>query len=359
MKILYVYEKYPDRYLRYLDELLKHIKKSNSIKSLVYSFSDQADYVIKSYGLLDKIYRFLHRINLSKANSLDMQIMQKFDIVHVQMSFLYPKILPLLSIKKRPKIVITLRGGDTYVKPWLTDIWRDFYKLNGNKIDSFITMSQNQKEYLMRWGIEEKKISVIPISFGTFSNADPKYPNKGKMKIVSAYRMTWEKNIEGSIRFARALKDKNIDFQYDVYGDGNDLGQLYYLIDKFQLNDSINVMGRIDNELLKEKLSEYDFFLQISQSDALPTSVIEAQSMGLPCIVSKSDGLPEAVINDETAIVEDYFEINKMVDESISLWRNADLYFSYSKNSIENANTNFTIEKEIERLNVLYNSLYN
>src|SRR5690606_20483607 len=107
--------------------------------------------------------------------------------------------------------------------------------------------SQNQKEYLTRWGVSEDKIEVIPISFGNKSDAQPKYPNTDKLRLVSAFRMTWEKNIEGTLRFAKTLKEKNIDFSFDIYGNGSDLGQLYYLIDRFDLNNHVFLKGKIEN----------------------------------------------------------------------------------------------------------------
>ena len=283
--------------------------------------------------------------------------MNQFDIVHIQLSYLRSKIIPLLDQKTRPKIVVTLRGGDTYLKPWASENWRNFYKESENNIDAFITMSEHQKNYLKKWGVNERKIHVIPISFGNYSNAQPKYPNQNTLKLVSAFRMTWEKNIEGSMRYAKSLKEKGINFMYDIYGDGNDIGQLYFLIDKFDLGSNVNVKGKVDNYILKEKLIEYDFFVQLSISEALPASILEAQSKGIPCIISNSGGLPEAVIPNESAIVGDYNQTEYFVEESLRIWQNKDLYFSFSDKAIRNVNENFSIEKETERLIKLYHNL--
>jgi glycosyltransferase involved in cell wall biosynthesis len=262
-----------------------------------------------------------------------------------------------LSNSRESNIVISLRGGDTYLKPWVDKRWKDFYINKGNLIDAFITVSQNQKEYLQRWGIEANKIHVIPVSFGQHSNATPKYPNTHKLKLVSAFRMTWEKNIEGTIQFARMLKDKGIEFQYDIFGGGTDIGQLYYLVDKYDLSDNVAIKGKIDNDALKIKLVDYDFFVQLSISEALSVSILEAQSLGLPCVVSDAAGLPEAVIKGKTAIVYPYNNIEASVDECILIWKNRDIYYSYSKDAIEYVNTNFTLQHEKDKLEKLYKSL--
>ena len=357
MKILYVYEKMPGIYQKYLSNLLSSIKSVADVKTLSYLKSEEADFNVKTYGFRDNCQRLLYKLGLSKFKCLDLKTMATFEIIHLQHSYLHSKLIPLLGANKKNKIVITLRGADTYIKPWVDQRWNFFYKNYGNKVDAFITMSHHQKEYLTRWGVSPERIHVIPISFGLHSNTLPKYPNEDKLKLVSAFRMTWEKNIEGTIQFAKILKEKNIPFQYDIYGDGNDLGQLYYLIDRYNLHDQIIVKGKIENDELKIKLRDYDFFVQLSLSEALPTSVLEAQSIGLPCIVSDSNGLPEAVLANKTAIVNKYSNITELVDGTISLWKDKELYFQYSAAAITFVNENFTIEREIERLNELYKKL--
>lgn len=357
MKILYIYEKMPSTYQQYLSNLLLLVKEPLGVKTLVYSKNKKADYNIHTYGLQDYFQRFLYKLKLTKHKTLDVKVFDTFDIIHLQHSFLFNKIIPLLKQKNRPKVIITLRGGDTYIKPWIDKRWKEFYKDYGNSVDAYITVSQNQKEYLQKWGVSENKIQVIPVSFGNHSNAKPKLPNENKLMLVSAFRMTWEKNIEGSIQFAKSLKEKGIDFQYDIYGSGNDLGQLYYLVDKYDLSKNVFIKGKIENDLLKKELIKYDFFVQLSISEALSVSVLEAQSVGLPCVVSNSGGLPGAVINGETAIVLPYNEIEKMAVEMVSIWQDKEEYYQYSKNAIEYVNNNFTLKKEEEKLTELYKSL--
>jgi glycosyltransferase involved in cell wall biosynthesis len=357
MKILYVYEKMPSTYQQYLSNLLVLLKSSLDVKTLSYSKGKNADYVIKTYGLQDYFQRFLYKLKLTKHKTLDVKVFDTFDIIHLQHSFLFNKIIPLLNKKNRPKVIITLRGGDTYIKPWIDKRWKVFYKDYGNSVDAYITVSQNQKEYLQKWGVSENKIQVIPVSFGVHSTAKPKLPNENKIMLVSAFRMTWEKNIEGSIQFAKSLKDKGLDFQYDIYGSGNDLGQLYYLVDKYDLSKNVFIKGKTENDLLKKELIKYDFFVQLSISEALSVSVLEAQSVGLPCVVSNSDGLKEAIIPNKTGICGDYYDIEYFVEETIKLWMDNEKYYQFSKEAINFVNQNFTLTKEGERLEKMYNDI--
>lgn len=355
MTILYIYDTYPSTYQKYLVNLLSALKKKVNVKTLVYSNSEKADYEVKRYGLQDVFQNLKFKLGFSKYKSIDLKLFFDFDIIHIQHSYLWRKLEPLKQYKNYPKTVITLRGGDTYIKPWLSKSWQNFYK-NSEHITAFVVMSNHQKNYLHeKWEVPLSKIHVIPISFGEKSTVQPKYPNTDKLKLVSAFRMTWEKNIEGSIQLARELKNRNIDFEYDVYGDGSDLGELFYLIDRYDLKDYVFPKGKIDNELLKERLPKYDFFVQLSVSESLGMSVIEAQSLGVPCIVSNSGGLPEVVLNNESGIVSNYNDYEGFINELLKLQNNKDQYFMFSKNAIEFVNSKFTISEETQSLVNLYN----
>jgi len=348
----------PKTYQVYLLNLLEELKHRIDVKVLSYDNDKRADYNIKSYGIKDKIQRIASKTKLTPDVSLDIKTMKQFDVVHLQHSYLYPKLTPFFNDdKNKPKIVITLRGGDTYIKPWVSDKWKAFYNKNSKYIDAFITVSQHQKEYLQKWGVSENKIYVIPVSFGSKTNAEPKYPSEDKIRIASAHRMCWEKNIEGNLRVIKMLKEKGHSVQYDVFGDGPDKGQLLYLIDKYNLSEEVTYFGKVTNDIFKKKLPKYDFFLQLSHSEAFGASVIEAQSKGVPVIISNTGGLPETILDDKSGICIDSWDIEKAVNEMINLFTNNEKYYSFSKEAIHNANANFTTEKEVERLLNLYKIL--
>jgi glycosyltransferase involved in cell wall biosynthesis len=338
--------------------LLEALKRNLNIEVLSYDKDPKANYSITPNKFRTKFQQILSLIKVSNGKSSATKIMERFDLVHLQHSYLFNNLSSFNHHKtNKPKLVITLRGGDTYIKPWIYPRWKDFYKSNSSYIDAFITVSEDQKKYLQRWGVPKNKIHVIPVSFGLKSKAVPKYPDSSTIKIVSAHRMCWEKNIEGNLRVVKLLIDRGYNVQYDIYGDGPDKGQVHYLTDKYQLNEVVTIHGKIDNASFKEQLKNFDFFLQLSHSEAFGASVIEAQSMGIPCIVSNSGGLPEAIIAGKTGYCLDSYNTVKASDYIEELFRNKEIYHSFSNAAIENSNKKFTIQKEVQKLKELYVSL--
>ncbi len=361
MKILYLFDHYPTLYQEYLATLLHQIKKQLNVKVLTYNNDEKADYNVISYGFSDKLHRLTYKLNLSKYPSKDIKIMSNFDVVHIQHSYLFAKLTPFFTTlnSSKPKLVITLRGADTYIKPWVNDKWKELYKTNAQFIDTFVTVSQHQKEYLKKWGIPENKIVVIPISFGNKFVATPKKPRGKTIKIVSAFRMCWEKNITGNLQVIKKLKEKGISLQYDVCGDGHDKGQLLYLIDKYSLTDEVSYKGKIENKDFVKQLDNYDFYLQLSHSESLGMSVIEAQTKGLPVIVSNEGGLPEIVIHNQTGFLVDTYKIEQAADYIIELWNSPRKYTQFSTQAITHAQDNFNVNRECDSLTNLYHTLVN
>ncbi|PWI31508.1 hypothetical protein DI383_02235 [Flavobacteriaceae bacterium LYZ1037] len=366
IKVRQVFQSYPIFYQPYIppvmDALWQHPELDFGIQIFV---EGEGPYVNKmpSYYYRRIFEKLLQKFNKKPypLNYLEWKaIKQDVDVVHIQDSYLFKKIYGLLHLdaKKRPKVVITLRGNDTYVKPWIQKKWQDFYKIYGNKVDAFIVMSIHQKNYLhTNWGISLDRIHVIPISYGNKHAHQPKTLNSETIKIVSAFRMCWEKNIDGNLRTIAHLKSLGAKIKYDLYGDGPDAGQVSYLINKYDLQYEVCYHGRIENKELKKRLIDYDFFLQLSHSDALPTSVLEAQSYGLPAIVANSGGLPESIVPYKSGYVVEAYDTKQAAKAILDLWNDSKKYENFSQQAIAHSQTNFTISNEVNRLLMLYRSL--
>lgn len=360
MKILYVYDKEPTTYQSYFWDSLKAMKSKYFIQTMVFGGNGgHFDYKVESYGTLDQIYKILYKLGLKSFPNRALNLMAQFDLIHLQTSYLFEKIIPFLNQENPPKVVITLRGGDTYVKPWHNKRWLSLYKDYGNLIDMFVVMSHHQGQFLSeKWGVPQNRIKVIPISFGAKSEvSSPKYPQGERIKLIAANRMTWEKNIIGLFQFAQRMQEKEVPFSLEIYGEGRDYQQLFYLRDAFQLSDIVIIKGKVSNADLKNKLKEHDFLIQLSLSEALSAVVLESQAMGTPCIVSNAGGLPEAVVDEVTGLVGDINNLDFLVERCISLWQNKERYYQFSKEGIGHVSSHYSLNIESERLNELYEEL--
>lgn len=359
-KVAYIYDIYPQDYQSYINLVMDEVTSNPNLSSTIFAFNSKNKSALSlKYNLFKRAQHKISNFSKSQDSPLYIKEINKgnFDIIHIQHSYLFAKFFDIFKKScSKPQFIITLRGGDTYVKPWLAEKWRMFYNKFGGSL-FFVTMSEHQKTYLKKWGVPSEQVFVIPISHNNRVKIDvASRINDNRLRIASVFRMTWEKNIQGNLLFIRKLIDKGLEIQYDIYGDGADLGEVYYLVDRFCLHNYVNIIGKVSYLELMEKLKHYHFILQLSVSEALPSSILEAQSFSIPAIISDSDGLPEAIIPGVSAICYPFWEIDKLIDDTINLWEDKEKYIAFCEKSFENSQR-FTTDKEIERLIKMYQEI--
>lgn len=150
---------------------------------------------------------------------------------------------------------------------------------NGIDIDRFMRSSYSGKR--------EKTRSGLGISDDT-------------AMIITVGRINKEK---GYYELIEALRDQKADEWVAVFvgaDDGEKLN-IQNLVSKYDLKDKVFFLGRRDD--IPELLNASDIFVLPTHREGVPRSVIEAQAMGLPAIVTNIRGCREIVIHEETGII--------------------------------------------------------
>lgn len=367
VKVIQLFETYGDLYQPYIPPVMEALKEIKDLHIQVDAFvgnSENNDVnIIPSYykrKIKERVSSIKNKSSFKKLNYTENKYLKSnSDVIHLQHSYLHSKFKRLLAIPKneRPKVVITLRGGDTYLKPWLDKNWLEFYKGYGQLVDAYIVMTNHQKMYMQKWGIALEKIHVIPISYGNPFDVEAKIANRKTIRLISAFRMCWEKNIEGNLRVVKNLIERGFDVNYSIYGSGQDAHQVPYLIDKYQLSNFVSYQGSISHKELKKNIKDADFYLQLSHSESLGMSIIESQTFGLPAVVSDSDGIPEVVLHNKTGFCVKSYDTETAANYIELLWKNSKLYTEFSKAAIAHSQSSFSLQIEVERLLKLYKSI--
>lgn len=370
MRIFHIFDQFPAPYQNYILNQLTRLNQCTDISLEIHakhplisedhSFKKVLNIKKVQNSITAKIYnRIPSKKNLSYYEYILLK--NKPDIIHVQQSYLFGLIENMSKIKAdiRPKVVVSFRGSETFVKPWVGDYWREKHKILSKNADAIQVMSESQKIYLKKWGYSGDKIFVIPISIGTNHMRLVDLSMNTPIKICSVFRMVWEKNIEFNLRAIKKIISNGIDVEYNVFGDGPDLGQLFYLIDRFDLTNHVNIWGKIEPEELSLQLQKHHFLLQLSTSEALPASVLEAQSIGIPCIVSDSDGMPEVIKSGHNGYVVSFenYDLDGITSFLFKTLDSSDFYKSLRENSFKRFEVDFSPELETQRLIQMYSAI--
>lgn len=113
--------------------------------------------------------------------------------------------------------------------------------------------------------------------------------------IVSVGRLAPEKHFENIIPAANALRAAGMDFVWHIVGEGPVRSQLEALIAENDLKDYVILEGSKSNPYPYMKYA--DLFVHPSYIESQGLTVLEAMALGVPCVVTKSRGPCEFIVD--------------------------------------------------------------
>ncbi len=230
---------------------------------------------------------------------------EKFDLIisHMPSGNIYSD---LLNKKlKLPRISI-IHNSDYKV---LSDFKYSFYfkkRLSEALSNSNLKGARNYNLY--------KKLNadfILP----SFINKKDIVQNKAsqkKLKIITISRLLKRKNID---MILNALKDMKKDFEYNIYGAGNQEKRLKSLVKKYGLDNKVIFHGAINHDLIWEKLDKNDIFILPSEDETFGLCYLEAMARGLITIAKKNESMDNIIQNAKNGfLVENSNDIKDVLE---------------------------------------------
>lgn len=190
-----------------------------------------------------------------------------------------------------------------------------------NLLQTF-TISKAGKIEFMRYGNFENKITVSYL--GKHNHRKPLITkNNSDIHIVSCSAIIPVKRVNIIIDCIAQLKLTNIKWTH--FGDGNLRNKIEnYATKKLSQNCSFEFKGMVANdEILDFYAKNYiDLFINLSASEGIPVSIMEALSAGIPVLATNVGGTAEAVNEDNGFLVEQKFNLSvatKIIQNYLSL----------------------------------------
>ncbi len=251
------------------------------------------------------------------------------------------------------KVLVSSRGQDF-------DFFPDKYDTLLTKVDHVHVLGSYLKKKVLEKGIAEKNITIIPPAHinNEMIAIESKKNLSGRIHIATAARLTWTKGYRYAIQAIAQLIQQNVDVHYHIYGDGEQKEEIMYLIKMFNLSNHITLNGWVNEIELKKELIQHDMYLLLSIEEGFNNSVVLAQSLGLPCIVSNTGGLPENVIHEQTGLVVAPYNSNEAANAIIMLKNNSGLYEQLSSQAIQKVKQ-YSLPQQIKEYSDLYHFMTN
>jgi glycosyltransferase involved in cell wall biosynthesis/predicted metal-dependent phosphoesterase TrpH len=195
------------------------------------------------------------------------------------------------------------------------------------RMDKVFTLSEAYRQKLIEHGIDEEKIHLfakgIDIDFFRPGEASPELKRSWNAKddtvLLYVGRVSKEKDLDVLVDSYRKVCSSRENITLVIVGDGPYLSAL-----KEKTGDLPGIVftGFIVGDKLAEIYRSSDIFVFPSTTDTYGTVLLEAQSSGLPAIVSDSGGPKEVIVDGETGLVTRARNEESFTDALLSLLDN-------------------------------------
>lgn len=219
--------------------------------------------------------------------------------------------------------------------------------------EGFITPSQFIADNLIGIGCPADRITVAPCGVDP-GNFVPSARLPGRCLAVG--RFVEKKNPLATIRAFAQVAPRHPHAILDYIGEGPLWADAKAEVSKAGLEHQIRLLGVQPHDVVRRKMAEASFFLQHSvtasngDTEGLPVAIMEAMCAELTIVSTRHSGIPEAVIDGQSAALVDENDVEDMARKLDQLLTDPDLAASYGARARARLLDRFTLDHAIEKL---------
>lgn len=343
---------------RSLVDILKHMDYTKYAVDLLL-LEDTGDYAVESPPEVHVLFRDLHNTYGGFASSVRRCIAARdWMCLRLRLLFLLRKIFGTGALKPAADILIGKHYYDCVIafRPGIcSDLaaysvktrrkitwWhhgefyvdRVAYGAMCSRMDAVAVVSRACREMLQdRLPELADKLICVPnmldaVAIGQKAGNSPY--TSDMLHIVSVGRLAPEKHFENIIPTAKALRKTGIDFTWHIVGEGPERSQLETLIAENDLKDYVILEGSKTNPYPYMKYA--DLFVHPSYIESQGLTVLEAMTLGVPCVVTKSRGPCEFIKDGVNGLLTEQSP-ESLAEEVLAILNDKELYQRIRKNT--------------------------
>lgn len=172
------------------------------------------------------------------------------------------------------------------------------------KYDKIICVSESVRDaFIKRFGIRDKLVvKYNPLNHDIISKlADEPVEKSNRIRVVSVGRLEKQKGYDRLLRISKRLMLDGIDFELIIIGEGSERRVLENFITDNHLNDSVFLLGLVENPY--KYMKNADLLIFPSRVEGYSTVVTESIILGKPVVVSNCSGMKEILGESEYGLV--------------------------------------------------------
>ncbi len=318
---------------------------------------------VSNYGNSDYVKGLIPRFILILKNAIILKRklkQHKSDIVFLNTAFDYKtltrdsiSIFILKMFNKRVKIVLKTHGTTLNVI-FSKNILKKYLLKN---TDLLLVLSREELHSFKEISFDKVGVTANPVDFTQYK-PDRNFKKQEKIDqqttvLLFVGRFIKEKGIIELIEACKLIKKKKLPFRLFCLGNGPLLGETKQLIQAFELENEIILVGHVPEEKTKYYYSNCDILILPSYREGFPMAVFQAVAAGKPIITTKVNACADHLIEYENCLWVKKNNPNDLAEKIIFLFKDDELKRKMNQNNKAIAQ-NFTAEKIVENLNMLF-----
>jgi glycosyltransferase involved in cell wall biosynthesis len=220
-------------------------------------------------------------------------------------------------------LIVSFRGDDGYLardRP----LWRRLTKWVSSRADVIAPVSEDLRRILIDLGVDEQKVTMprLGVDMDLFH---PPVRDRSSSRVTVLF--------VGSLIFRKGLHDlleafaddRLVATKLEIVGDGLHRQELRKLASEYGLDDRIEWQGALPPVEVSERMRCADIFCLPSYMEGRPNVIREAMACALPVIATRTGGIPEMVVEGDTALLSDAGDVKGLRENLVTLVEDAGL----------------------------------
>ncbi|MDN3686525.1 glycosyltransferase [Cyclobacterium jeungdonense] len=235
--------------------------------------------------------------------------------------------LAYLKYKKKIDCALTRAHGE--------DLYLEFRGLKpfdpfvSKTISKVYCISEDGQNYLLKKGYAKDKIKVSRL--GVYPTGSCTLYSRQGLCILSVANI---KPVKRVTLIAKAVLKLNMKVRWVHIGDGEEFDEVKKIVDtNTRDNVTIELLGNQPNEFVYDfyRDNQVDLFLNVSSSEGLPVSIMEAYSFSVPCMACNVGGNQEIIDPNGDFLLSPQINENELSLAITNFYNKKDLWTDFRK----------------------------
>lgn len=152
-----------------------------------------------------------------------------------------------------------------------------------------------------------------------FPYREPEHTD-ARLRVAAVGRLVEKKGFDVLVDAVAVLRDEGVEVRVELAGGGELEEKLRARIHRHGLTDRVRMLGPLPQDEVAALLRSSDVFAAPcvvgadGNADGLPTVLLEAMAVGVPCVSTAVTGIPEVVIDGETGLLREPGDVAGLAD---------------------------------------------